>query len=154
MKGRERIAHDIAKYGWHCLHVFPDNEDQDHFTYTIGFSESFQGPEIAIFGLDRDRAHELLGVCASLLKEGARFEIGVPDGRLLKGGYKVIFREIAKEAFPEYLGTATRYFGNAEFQAFVMFFPDSKGRFPWESGYSYIRVNEALKIIVPASDGH
>jgi hypothetical protein len=147
--GRSRIEQDIAKYGWHSLHVFPENETQNRFTYTIGFSETYNGPEVAIFGLDRERAHELIGICASLLAKGENLEVELPDDRLLKGGYKVMFREVVKEAFPEYFGTATRYFGNSDFRAVVMFFPDAQGRFPWEAGYSYIPVEEALKIVKP-----
>jgi len=149
MRDDSRIENDIAKYGWHSLHVFPENEDQDRFTYSIGLSETYGGPEVAIFGLDRSRAHELLGVCAKLFAEGAQLTLESPDNRFLKDGYDVIFREIEREAFSEYLGTATRYFGDKEFSAVVMFFPDAKGRYPWEFGYKYLRVDEALKIVKP-----
>ena len=147
MNGEDRIRHDIAHYGWHSVSVFPDNDDQDRFTYTIGFSESYQAPEVAIFGLAGERAHRLLGVCAALLEKGGSLEVEVPDDRLLQGGYRVMFKEMKKAAFPEYLGTATRYFGHADFRCVVMFFPDSQGRFPWETGYDYIRVDEGLKIV-------
>jgi len=146
------LRNDIATYGWHSLHIFPDNEDQDRFTYTIGLSESYNGPEVAIFGLDRERSHELLGICAKLLSEDEKIKTGCLDDRFLKGGYKVIFREIIKEAFPEYLGTAVRYFGSQDFRAVVMFLPDAEGKFPWEAGYRYVRVDEALKIVGPLDD--
>lgn len=147
MYGRSKIKQDIAEYGWHGVHAFPDNEIQDRFTYTIGLSESYQGPEVAIFGIDRKRAHQLLAVCANLLRSGATLDVDVPDGRLIRGGYKVVFRIISKEAYPEYLGTAVAYFGNTDFRAVVMFLPDSLGRFPWEPGYNYVRVNEGLAIV-------
>jgi len=153
MWGGNQIERNIKKYGWHCVHVFPDAAGQDKFTYTIGLSETYGGPEVMIFGLDEMRAHKLLGVCASLLEKGNELKVEVLDDRLLCGGYKVMFREVGKSVFGEYLGTAVKYFGGNDFRAVVMFIPDMQGRFPWEKDYAYIPVQESLGIVVPFSFG-
>ncbi len=147
MRGADRIRIDIDRCGWHCVHVLPENDCQVQFTYTIGLSEKFRAPEVMVFGFPRERAHELLGVCAYLVANGEEIEVDIPDGRILQGGYKVVFREVSKVAFGEYLGTACRFFKGDTFRAVVLFVPDAQARYPWESGYNYIQVNEALGIL-------
>lgn len=149
------IAQHIRKYGWHCLHVHPTEGDDEalKFSYSIGFTESFSQPEILIFGLSRDKAHALLSECASLLSSGTAFEPDVEDDRVLDNGYKVVFRPVLASRFGEYLGTARRYFGARSFSAIVMYLPDREGKFPWQSDYAGMDVDEALSITGPPEAG-
>lgn len=44
-----KLAEDVRKYGWHCLHVSPRlGEPGPQFTYTIGLFASYQHPELMI----------------------------------------------------------------------------------------------------------
>lgn len=140
------IAGHIRDYGWHCLHVWPDEDGQQAFAYTIGFAESFGAPEVLVFGLPRDKAHAVLGVCADLLRAGhvIQTDVEVPD--VLTGDYRVVFRPLRDECRGEYLGTAERYYGDQPFGAVVMFFPDREHRFPWQDGYAGPPEDEALAI--------
>ena len=151
MQERDRIRRNIDKYGWHCLHILPTKDGQPCFSYTIGLTQKYQSPEIVIFGLARERAHAILAVCADLLAEGGEILIDHPDDRVLQGGYKVVFRMVERRNHSEYLGTAVRYYESEAFDSVVLFLPDSSGRFPWEQGYDYINVDEALEIVNPAS---
>lgn len=143
----QRILDNIRSHGWHCLHVFPTKDDQDRFTYSIGFSESYSAPEIVIFGVSREKAQAALNECAWLLRNGHAIRTDVEDGNVLAGGYHVIFKSIRPEYFGEYLGTAVRYYQDRPFDAVVMFFPDREHRFPWDEGYDYIPMDEALAIV-------
>ena len=143
----QRIAGHIEKYGWHCLHVAPCQDDEEPFSYSIGFTESYGAPEVLVFGLPHDKAHGLLDACASALKKGHAITPEVEDPELLSGGYKVVFKRVRPECFDKYLGTADRYYRGKPFGAVVMFLPDSEHRFPWQAGYSYIRMDEALTIV-------
>ena len=143
----KRIADNIREYGWHCLHIASTEEDETPFTYTIGLFETYSGPEIFIFNVEPKKAHAVLNVCAQVLREGGTIEPEVPDDRILAGGYKVIFRPLRHELFDEYAGTAVRHYGHSTFPAYVMFFPDAAGRFPWESGYDYIPADEAMSVV-------
>lgn len=144
---RQTAAEHIREFGWHCLHIFADEEGQENFTYTIGFAESFGAPEIVIFGLARDKAHALLGECAALLKAGNMIEPDVENPNVLAGGYHVVFKPVKAEHFDEYLGTANRYYQGRPFGAMVMFLPDREHRFPWSGGYDGPSADEALSIV-------
>ena len=143
----QRIADNIRLYGWHCLHVSPTKEDQDKFSYSIGFGESYGAPEVLVFGLEREKAHALLDECAHLLKGGHVIHPGVEDDDVLAGGYKVVFRPVRPDCFGEYLGTAVRYYQGKPFGTGVMFLPDRQHRFPWQAGYDDIPAGEALAIV-------
>lgn len=45
----QRVSDNIREHGWHCLHVFPTREGQDTFSYSIGFAESYEAPEVLPF---------------------------------------------------------------------------------------------------------
>lgn len=143
----QRISDNIREHGWHCLHIFPTEPGQDCFSYSIGFSESYGAPEILIFGLSRDKAHALLNECAQLLKSGHTLEPNVENPDVLAGGYCVVFRPVRGECFPDYLGTALRYYKDKPFAAAVMFLPDREHRFPWHPEYSDIPSAEPLAIV-------
>ncbi|RNF83204.1 DUF4262 domain-containing protein [Montanilutibacter psychrotolerans] len=143
----QTISDNIRAFGWHCLHVFPTQDNQDKFTYSIGFGESYGAPEVLIFGVEREKAHALLHECAYLLKNGHTIQPEVEDENILTGGYSVIFKCVRPEHFDEYLGTAVRYYQDKPFAAVVMFFPDRQHRFPWDEGYDYIPAGEPLAIV-------
>ncbi len=142
-----KIADNIRKYGWHCLHVAACDGDEEPFSYSIGFAEAHGAPEVVIFGLPGEKAHALLNACAGALKRGHVIRPDVEDPQLLSGGYSVVFRRIRAEWFDEYLGTVQRYYGAKPFDAVVMFLPDREHRFPWQAGYDYIPMAEALAIV-------
>ena len=142
-----KIAENIGAHGWHCLHVFPVREDQQKFSYSIGFAESYGAPEVMIFGCEPEKAHALLTECAHLLKGGHVIRPNVEDANVLSGDYKVIFKPVRAECFGAYLGTALRYYRPKSFGAVVMFFPDRDHRFPWQPGYDYIPADESLTIV-------
>jgi len=143
----QRIADNIRSHGWHCLHILPVQDQQDAFTYSIGFGESHDAPEVLIFGISREKAQAALNQCAWLLRQGHVIRTDVEDGNLLDGGYKVVFRSIRPECFDEYLGTAVRYYQGKPFEAVVMFLPDRQHRFPWEEGYDGMPMGEALAMV-------
>ena len=146
-KSKLKTADHIREFGWECLHVFPSAEGEAAFSYSIGFEESFNAPEVLVFGIERTKAHALLSECAGLLRKGETIATEIPDARILSGGYKVVFKQVKPEAFDEYLGVACRYYGERSFRAVVMFLPDAGHRYPWDPGYAYINADEALSIV-------
>lgn len=142
-----KIQSDIGQYGWHCLNVWPLAGDDEHtaFSYTIGLTESYGHPEIMVFGLG-DKAHGILTECANLIKGGSRFAEGQPNGDVLANDYKVVFKQVRKDRFGEYLGTAIRYYGSRRFDAFVLFWPNKQHELPWESEEPGVQA-EALDIV-------
>jgi len=143
----QRISDDVREYGWHCLHVFPTQDGQTNFSYSIGFGESYGAPEVLIFGLEREKAHALLNECAHLLKGGHTIHPNTEDANVLAGDYKVVFRPVRRDCFGEYLGTAIRYYQDKPFGAVVMFLPDRHHCFPWQPGYDDVPADESLAIV-------
>jgi hypothetical protein len=141
------IAAHIQEFGWHCLHVESNVPEQTAFSYSIGFSESFDQPEVLVFGLAQEKAHALLAECAHVFREGGSIEVDTPDDRILSGGYEVVFRPLRSNHYAEYVGSARRYYGARPFSAVVLFLPDAEHRFPWDPDYDYINADEALSIV-------
>lgn len=141
------ISDHIRQHGWHCLHVFSNEPGEAGFSYSIGFAESYGAPEVLVLGFEREKAHALLHECASLLQRGHKIRPGVEDAEVLAGGYKAVFREVLREKFSGYLGTALGYYQQKPFGAVVMFLPDREHRFPWQSGYDYLPADEALTLV-------
>lgn len=142
-----KLRADIEKFGWVCLNVWPDKDDdrQTAFSYTIGLVASHGHPEIMVFGLG-DKAHGILAECANLIKQGVRFVAGQTSCDVLAGDCRVAFKAVRKDCFDEYVGTAVRCHGTREFDALVLFWPDKSGQFPWETPAPGAQA-EALNIV-------
>lgn len=142
-----KIAANIEQYGWHCLHIGSSKEDEQPFSYSVGFVESFGAPEVLVFGLSQEKAHSLLSMCAELLQEGHELRPNEENSSILAGEYKVMFRPVKQQFFGKYLGTAIRYYGHSDFEAMVMFLPDKKHHFPWQAEYSGANATEPLGLV-------
>ena len=142
----ESIKENIQKHGWQYQYVFDANGEKEDFSYSIGFEESFDHPEIMIFGLKRETMHAVLSDIASAIKEGRKFEEGVRTGDVLSGELEVMFKPVNEGFLPEYAGIA-RCFYNKPFRMMVMFWPDKLNVLPTEVGCKLTVQNEALKIV-------
>jgi len=142
----ESIKENIQKHGWQCQYVFDANGEKEDFSYSIGFEESFDHPEIMIFGLKRETMHSILSDIASEIKEGRKFKEGVRTSNVLSGEFEVIFKPVQEEFFPEFAGIASRFYSKP-FRLMVMFWPDKSNVLPTEVGCKLTVQNEALKIV-------
>lgn len=145
----KKVADDVDKYGWHCLHISPrQGEEGASFSYTIGLVASYGHPELMIFGLGREKSHGVLSECVAMIKGGRRFTVDEPVTDVLARDLPVVFKSIRKECFSEYLGIAIRYYDHRDFEAYVLFWPDAESRFVWESKKLSAQM-EALKVVQP-----
>jgi len=143
---KEQIQRNIKEYGWHVMFIFdPENAHED-FAYTIGLEESFDHPEIVIFGLEKDSAHAILTDIVTDIKSGISMEPNKRLGDVVGGDYDVMFKPIKSDSFEEYLGTAVEFYGKP-FRAHVMFWPDKANVLPTEEGCELTIQNEALEIV-------
>jgi hypothetical protein len=78
-----QILDHIERFGWHCLHVHPNEPGQSFFSYSIGFFRTYGAPEVVIFGLEQTKAHSLLSEIASLLARGNDLTCDLEDDRIL-----------------------------------------------------------------------
>lgn len=118
----------IQKYGWITTGIIGENH-----SYTIGFTDLFQHPEIAIHGLSSRIAHSFMIALHEKLKAGERFEPGRNYDNI-SSGYPTHFIEVHPLNLPDWFGQATRVYG-ADTRILQMVWTDTKGKFPWEAGF-------------------
>ncbi|PRO71507.1 DUF4262 domain-containing protein [Alteromonas alba] len=143
---KEEIKKNIKEYGWHFLFVFDPNGEHEDFSYSIGLEESFDHPEIVIFGLKKESAHAIISDIVEDIKSGIKMESDKKLGNVIGGNFEVIFKPIKIRAYKEYLGTAVDYY-DKPFRAQIMFWPDKSNILPTEDGCEVTIQNEALTIV-------
>ncbi len=122
----QKVSSDIKTYGWHVLSVF--GKDIPNFSYTIGFTETLNHPEIVISGLESKLAHLLLNDIGNLIKSGHVFKHGDFSVEILKG-YPVKFEAVRNENISEYFAAANHHYGSGKFNALQCIWPDRGGKF-------------------------
>ena len=146
MEINDKTQNHIDTFGWSFLNVFDPNGENPDFSYSIGFEETFNFPEIMIFGLDNKTAHQIISDIAQDLKDGIRYELNKKHKNVISGDFEVEFKEVKKEFFSSYLGTAVDFY-RKPFRAWVLFWPDKNNILPIEKGCEITVQNEALDII-------
>ncbi|OZG74652.1 hypothetical protein BTA51_06605 [Hahella sp. CCB-MM4] len=142
------IAEKIKKFGWYFQEVYGDTESGEQpFYYSIGFEKTLGQPELLMFGLPKKAAHSIMSHCFNLMKDGETLETEKPLSRVIKDPFNVWLKPIRKDCFDEYLGIAVDYYGNDNFRANLVFFPDKQHLFPWEEGHVGISQQEALELV-------
>jgi Domain of unknown function (DUF4262) len=72
---RERKAlADVAEFGWHSLNVLED-DGHPQWTFTIGFYETWEHPELIIIGRCRPTAHHILNTVATSLDNNHSYDL-------------------------------------------------------------------------------
>jgi hypothetical protein len=125
---------NVRDHGWAGTHVFEDDEGAG-FSYSTGFWRKFQTPELVLFSLPREIAHQILWNLYKDMEDGKRFENGTPISEVLDG-YDVVLKPVLQEHFSEYLGWNRWFYGGDNFQAQQVFFPNKDGQFPWDAAAS------------------
>jgi len=118
----------ILEYGWIATGIV----DQNH-TYTVGFTDLFDHPEIAINGLPSHIAYHFLVDLHQKLKAGEKFIPGVRYTEIAKG-FPVEFIEVSLLNIPDWFGIAARVY-DADTKVLQMVWTDTQGKFPWEDGF-------------------
>ena len=126
----QKISEDVQKFGWHVLAVSCDSSPS--FSYTIGFEESLNHPEVIISGLKIDLMHRLLNKIGTLIKQGRKFKNGDLSDELIKG-FPVKFVPVKESELPGFLGLAEAYYDGREFNALQCIWPDKNGVFQTKS---------------------
>jgi hypothetical protein len=122
---------DIDEAGLHIVHV--PGDDGPGYSFTIGLWHSFDQPEVIVFGLPEEVAHELLNALADEAAEDRKFLDGQRhDGLLI--GYPVRFVDVPRGDHALFLGLAQWAYAGEDFPCVQLVWPDKQGRWPWEAG--------------------
>lgn len=144
----EKANADIEQYGWSTMYVDANRErGMESFSYTIGLEETYDHPEVIVFGLPAETAHNILSAIAHAIKEGESMPLHTPVQNILSGDFKVLFKPFVTDAYHDYLNVAVSSYGTPEFRTQIMFWPDKDGFFPTDDSYSIQGQLTALKLI-------
>ncbi len=127
-----QLLDDVDEYGVHIVHITADDKGPA-YSFTVGMFENFAQPELIVFGLEEEVAHELLNAAADEADAGHQYLDGSKlDGLLVD--YPVRFVTVPKTCYAEHLGLAVWAYEGDSFPCVQMVWPDKQGRWPWDAG--------------------
>ena len=124
--GERKVLDDIAKYGWHCLSIL-EEDGEPPWAFTIGLFQTWEHPELIIFGLKNNVAHQILSIVARGLAENRRIDLSRPSNDLLQSG------EVPQSEYREHVGFARWYYEGNNFPLYQVVWPSREGHFPWNA---------------------
>jgi len=127
--GEQNFVAQVRKHGWFGTHVLPD-EDGLSFSYTTGFWLKFGFPEVILFALSRERAHDTFWHIYHELDAGRRPPIRVLTNGIFRN-FLAVFLPVSAKQYPQHLGWSRWFYGNDGFECLQLVFPDRDGYFPW-----------------------
>ncbi len=130
---QRRVLAQVAEHGWRSTAV-AGPPGYPSFTYTTGFWLTFDAPEIMIFDLPSETAHDMFGVIARDLTGGRKFLVGEPAFDILQGEH-VRFVPVDAAKAAAYLMATAWFYRGAAFPCWQLVWGDSAGRFPWDDGF-------------------
>jgi hypothetical protein len=145
------IGEVVRRHGWFGA----DIRDADPpFIYTIGLIETFDHPELIVFGLEPSQAAILLEALVDKLRAGERFSAAeIRTISIRADDHRVGFRPVDPTQHQFYLGFAMgycRHIGRSDDLAAVqVFWPDRRGKFPFEVGFAWEMSDSQPRLDVP-----
>lgn len=131
VKGEQHFVEQIRKHGWISTHVASD-DDGPGFTYTTGYWLKFDFPELILFSLGGQVAHNAFWHIYNELAAGGRFPVGEPIEDIFQKFPAVLF-PVSMQKYESHLGWCRWFYGSDNFECLQLVFPDSSGHFPWSS---------------------
>lgn len=124
----------IREHGWFRSNVFADSEGPG-FSYTTGFWLGEKAPEIIVFSLKSEIAHDVLWSAYRDVAGGLSLLTGQRISNVF-ANTDAVFLPVSKEFYPEYLGWSRWFYGGDGWPCLQLIWPDPNGVFPWEDGYA------------------
>ena len=151
----DEIAESVASHGWHAIAVGASEASPD-FTYTIGLCQTSAHPDVVLFGLPQDVAYPILANLVAKVRAGTSFEVPGSYSGVIRDR-EVAVRPVHPTQHPIYLGYAMGYYrhiDNSELMRVVqLFWPDPRGRFPYELSCDPLVSHEQPRLEFPAVRG-
>ncbi|QNN52334.1 DUF4262 domain-containing protein [Nocardioides mesophilus] len=119
-------------------YLSPASDDAD-FGYTIGLSRYRGHPELIVTGIPQLETTHPLNLMGERVRDGERFAGGDLVDDLCPCTSLVALIEVDPRKSVEYLLVANQVYrnpGGPPVRALQMVWPDQRGRFPWDWGYS------------------
>ena len=122
----------------------PADEATPGWAFTIGLFHRFGHPELIVFGLPLDVAHEVLNLTGEAIGSGKVYEDGSRHDDFLEG-YSVVVRSARPRWIGPFLGLGSWFYSQEAFPFAQLLWPDREGRMPWDPDASpWMRDNQPL----------
>jgi len=125
----KNVVDQVRTHGWFATYVATDEVGPD-FSYTTGFWLKFQVPELIVFSLPQEVAHQICWNFYNALEAGERFSKGAPIEGVINN-YTVYLIDVLKEHYPEFLGWNRWFYGGDTFEVQQLIWPNAAHSFPW-----------------------
>lgn len=122
-----RARQIIGTHGWTVINVM----DSPTFAYTVGLTETFNHPELIMFGLEPQNMHHLLNNAAAIVRAKGRIEPYTVLDAIIEG-YSCYSLPVDAAARAGYLNVAFELYGSENVSAIQIVWPDAAGLFPFQ----------------------
>ncbi len=127
---RKWLVDTAERHGAAVMQVAGDDEGAP-YAFSVGAWRRFGKPEVVVIGLASEVSHAVINTYVRRVGRGERF---VP-GRLYEGFVAecpVTFERVARQHYPEFLGSALLVYGDEGFPALQLVLSLPGGVFPWQ----------------------
>ncbi len=131
-EGERKFVANIREYGWSGTSVSAEDGHLG-FSYTTGFWKMLAFPELIIFSLRPEAAHEMLWNIFRAREAGRELSQSAPISGILES-MNVVLLPVDKRYYREFLGWSRWFYGSDEFPCVQLVWPDQNKLFPWQSG--------------------
>ena len=129
-EGEQSFVAAIRQHGWFRTAVFGGDEGPG-FSFTTGFWAGANEPEVIIFSMKDDIAHDVFWDLYRDAKNGKALPIGKRTDAVFANLPAYAF-PVARKHYRDYLGWSRWFYGGDDFPCLQIVWSDRAGRFPWE----------------------
>lgn len=128
------VRQSVAEHGWFVVLLESDGY-LPHRAYTVGLQQSFKHPDVVVHGLELPVMEKCLHEVGLRAQAGKKVPIDQDEQGYLEG-FQVRFLPVLREHLVDHLTYAAAFYGDDDFPALQMVWPDPKGLFPYQPGFN------------------
>ena len=132
-QGEQSFVAKIREHGWFRTSVLGDDEGPG-FAYTTGLWVSANQPEVILFSMKDDIAHNVFWDLYRDAKSGKALSLGKRTEAVF-GNLPAYAFPVANNHYRDLLGWSCWFYCGTDFPCLQIVWPDRAGRFPWESDF-------------------
>ena len=111
------------------------------FAYTTGFWLTARQPELLMFGLKMETAHQVFTELFRDAQAGRSPPVGVRGADIFENQPTYAFN-VDRRHYADHLGWSRWFYRGDDFPCLQVVWPDRAGMFPWEKGFNTAFANE------------
>lgn len=128
---QKNIASDIEKIGWALQPVLAD-DDYPGFIYSIGM-HYYGKPEIILLGVRLDHSIKIMSAACN---QAIRSTDAYTHGMVVNvAKMPTVIRNVSDVQKKKHFYQAYYHYRHWDFSTVQLIWPDTKGKFPWETGF-------------------